>query len=372
MGALLTPATASADHSPVNCSGNKMDISLERDRPSGVYANGETITYIITITNNAPGACDVTNVTMHLRLPAADGRAQGAIVPILNNQAFRVPYNQTVVARVPYKLAVNPDVVDAVAAIQVTDGLLHDVPNDHPYRLLKSVGTDVVKPTISIDKKGSIEQGLAPAQVTYTYDVTNTSAAPIPLRQVGVLDDLCTNPTYAGGDNGDNLLTQGEVWHFTCTMLHQNAGVYINTAKACAINALDETDVCSPPDTWKVTLTPPPAPPPAVQGAVKGQQVAAAKCTLATPSGLKVRAREQTTIKVTVRNVDAGSVARITLPGGKVLRKKTNKDGVATFKVKPPKTGKATIRVADCADVERLTVRPARRVVAQRVPRVTG
>ena len=30
------------------------------------------------------------------------------------------------------------------------------------------------------------------------------------------------------------------------------------------------------------------------------------------------------------------------------------------------------IRAAECSDVERLSVKPARQVVAQRVPRVTG
>jgi hypothetical protein len=113
-------------------------------------------------------------------------------------------------------------------------------------------------------------------------------------------------------------------------------------------------------------------PPPVPQVAVKPQSVAQPKCTLATPRGLKVRAREQTTIKLTVRNVDAGSVAKITLPGGKTVSAKTNSKGVATLKVNPPKTGTARITIAECSDVERLTVRPARRVVAQRVPRVTG
>ena len=118
-----------------------------------------------------------------------------------------------------------------------------------------------------------------------------------------------------------------------------------------------------------MTVTPP-APVPV--GAVKPLAVAQDKCTLSTPSGLKVRKGEVTTVKLTVRNVDAGSVARLTLPGGKVLSAKTNSKGVATFKVKPTKTGTAKIKVAECSEVERLTVRPARQVVAQRVPRVTG
>ena len=51
---------------------------------------------------------------------------------------------------------------------------------------------------------------------------------------------------------------------------------------------------------------------------------------------------------------------------------KTDKNGLATFRVRPTKSGTATIEAAECSDVERLSVKPARRVVAQTRPRVTG
>ena len=97
-----------------------------------------------------------------------------------------------------------------------------------------------------------------------------------------------------------------------------------------------------------------------------------APCDIASPTGLNVRARELTTIRVKVRNVDAGTEARITLPGGKVLKAKVNAAGTATFKVRPTKSGRATIRIAECGDVARFTVKPARQVQTRQVPRVTG
>jgi uncharacterized repeat protein (TIGR01451 family) len=370
---LIAAAPASAVQSPAGCTGNHANVSIDRDRGVPIYANGETIKYQITVTNNDPGSCDVDGVTLVLHLPAADGTPTGQAVTAVTGLAMPAGTAKTVVSTIPYKLAVNPGVTDAVAQIQATAGLLHDAPNDHQYRELKEVGTDVVKPTITIDKTGSISSGQAPQNVTYTYEVTNTSPIAIPLNKVRVTDNLCTNPVYARGDNGDGLLTQNEKWWFTCSMLHATPGSYLNTAKACAVSAIDSNneEICSPPDTWTVTLTPPPAPP-AVLGAVKPQSVANEACTLSTPSGLKVRKGEVTTVKLTVRNVDAGSVARITLPGGKVLSAKTNSKGVATFKVKPTRTGRATIRAAECADVERFSVLAARKTAAQRVPRVTG
>ena len=85
-----------------------------------------------------------------------------------------------------------------------------------------------------------------------------------------------------------------------------------------------------------------------------------------------MRAGELTTIRVRTRNVDAGTQVTITLPGGRVLRDRTNANGVAVFKVRPPSSGTARISAAECSEVERLAVQPARRVVARRVPRVTG
>ena len=68
----------------------------------------------------------------------------------------------------------------------------------------------------------------------------------------------------------------------------------------------------------------------------------------------------------------AGTTLTLTLPGGKKVTAKTDKNLVATFRVRPTKTGTARVQSGDCSDIERLSIKPARRVVAQRAPRVTG
>ena len=108
------------------------------------------------------------------------------------------------------------------------------------------------------------------------------------------------------------------------------------------------------------------------QVVVKPTTAAQAPCTLSRATKTTVRAGQLNTIRVRVSSVDAGTVVKITLPGGKVVRAKTSKTGIAEFKVKPTKSGTASIRAAACSDVERLSVKPARRVVAKKVPRVTG
>jgi uncharacterized repeat protein (TIGR01451 family) len=358
-------------------------IDLVLFESSTIVRPGDTMTFRVGVqnTNRLFGEpCDLTNSTVNFRLPTTTGRYDRNAAPIVlgTNQSFASLFGPAQIGP-DLKWVVN--VADprafSGAALATIGGKLHINAADPDSALIeKDISFTLTNPTITIDKTGSTTGGQAPQSVVYTYEVTNTSQTPVPMRNVTVDDDLCAGPKYDHGDNGDNLLSNGEKWYFTCTSLFQNAGTFTNTAKACAISTVDGRPVCSPPDTWTVVVTPPPPPPPppaVPQGGVKPQSVAQLpKCELATPRGLKVRAREQTTIKVTVRNVDAGSVAKIRLPGGKTLKAKTNSKGVATFKVRPPKTGKARITVAECSDVERLTVRPARRVVAQRVPRVTG
>jgi uncharacterized repeat protein (TIGR01451 family) len=252
------------------------------------------------------------------------------------------------------------------------DGILWD-PLHTPLDVNKNISSLMTNPQLTIDKIGSITAGLAPQNVTYTYLVTNTSTTSVPMNRVVVKDDLCVGPTYVSGDGGDGLLSNGEVWTFTCAMLHQAPGVYTNTASACAYSTVqgDTTrEVCSPPDTWTVTLTPPPPPP---QNNVLPAAVVQAPCVLATQRNLTVRAGQVNTIKVTVRTDQpvAKKLVKVKVPGVKAVSKRTNSKGVATIKVRPTKSGRATITAGDCATA-RVSVRAARRVAARQVPRVTG
>jgi len=146
--------------------------------------------------------------------------------------------------------------------------------------------------------------------------------------------------------------------------------VYTNTAKACAYSTVkgdEKRPVCSPPARWTVTLTAPP------QGGVKPVAVVKPACVLSRATKTTVRARQLNTIRVRVRNVDVGTTVKLTLPHTKKKKTaKVDKNGIATFRVRPTKSGTARIEAAECSDVERLSVKPARRVVAQRPPRVTG
>jgi uncharacterized repeat protein (TIGR01451 family) len=237
---------------------------------------------------------------------------------------------------------------------------------------VKTIGFSVTNPKLTLTKVGSIQSGQAPQNVVYTYVVRNDSTTPVPMNNVRVTDDKCANPTYASGDNGDGLLSNGEAWTFTCTSLLQAPGVYTNTATACANSTVpgDTTrPVCSPPATWTVTLTAPP------KSAVKGASAGSPKRCVTLPSTrLKVRARELSTVRVRVR-VNGRNVARslVHVRGAGVSKTgRTDKNGMVTFQVRPKKTGRLRISSDQCGIAARLSVKPARQVVSPGLPEVTG
>jgi uncharacterized repeat protein (TIGR01451 family) len=375
-GALIA-SPASAHPSPVGCRANGIDLTLGKsvDSPS-VLRQGDTITFLVAIanTNNVLGVpCDVTGAKVGMAPPTPDGKANldpaAPSTPVVTNQSYPSLFAAKQIGSISWVVNLNPTVEYAYALARVS-GILHDTAQDSAFAdVVKTIGFQVSNPKLSISKVGSIQQGQAPQNVTYTYVVRNDSTTPVPMNNVVVSDDKCANPTYVGGDNGDALLSNGEAWTYTCTSLLQAAGVYTNTASACAHSTVpgDTTrPVCTPPVTWTVTLT---APPP--KGAVK----AASACLSVASQHLKVRAREINTVRVRVR-VNGKNIARskVKIHGPAGLKKTgvTNRKGMVTFVVRPKKSGRLTITSDKCAVKARVSVKPARRVVAPALPEVTG
>ena len=75
-------------------------------------------------------------------------------------------------------------------------------------------GNYEINPAISIEKSGPVIAGKN-SDVVYKYGVTN--AGNVPLTEVTVEDDKCSPVEYVSGDDGDNVLEDGETWMFECT-----------------------------------------------------------------------------------------------------------------------------------------------------------
>jgi hypothetical protein len=386
-GGLAGAGPASAHQSPDKCNANKFDAQLVRDKLT--VKNDDIVNYHVQIKNlSDPGAlaCDVSGITVRVQLPGPDGNPSGVFQTVVAGATY--PSGQTLVTYgpFPYIVNANPGVTRLVARLSFA-GVLHDGPVDSDESNDRTIGLYLPTPAIEVDKTADIKSGIAPQNVTYSFRVYNRTNPPYPLDNVTLSDDQCpgvTRPTPNGDDNGDGRLDPAEVWLYTCTMAH-GVGTFTNVATACGVLNIDSgplPPVCDT-DTETVEFTPPPPPaaPPVVLAAppatpvvaVKPVSVNQAPCTMARVNSTTVRAGQLNTIRVRVRNVDAGTTVKLTLPGSKkAISAKTDKTGIATFKVRPTKTGTAKIQASECSSVERLSVKPARKVVSQAKPRVTG
>jgi uncharacterized repeat protein (TIGR01451 family) len=368
VGVALYPSAAQAHQNPPNCDSNAPTLRISRDRP--IVRIGETVTFTVYASNPGATSCDITNAKITLQVPGADGRPVAAQTIIAQGLDLLSNTTERQVGRLTVPINVTLGVTDAVVLAHAS-GVLHDAPIDHTAEDTKTLGTTViVAPGIHVEKTGSVPNNVAPQNATYTFTVTNISNPPLPLDNVRVSDSLCpgVQGPISGDLNGDRRLDPTEAWVYTCTMTHPAAGQYNNVVTACAELVLNgKSDKVCDDAPFSITLI---APPP--QAAVKPVSVNKAPCTLARANSTTVRARQLNTIRVRVRNVDAGTKVTLTLPGGKKYTAKADKNGLATFRVRPTKSGTASIQATECSDVERLSVKPARRVVAQRAPRVTG
>jgi hypothetical protein len=379
-GGLAGAGPASAHTSPPLCNANKFDANLVQDRFT--VKNGDVINYKVVVDNlSDPGdlACDVSDITVRVQFPGPDGNPSGVYQTIVSKATYASGQPLLTFGPFPYTVAADPGVTVLNARISVENGVLHR--GSHGVvNINRTIPTDVPVPKIEVDKTADIKSGIAPQNVTYSFKVYNRTNPPYPLENVTLSDNQCpgvTRPTPNGDANGDNKLDPDETWLYTCTMAH-GVGVFTNTATACGELIIDSgplPKVCDTDDET-VQFTPPPvvqqSPPPQV---VANKPVAAnqAPCTLSRARSTTVRARQLNTIRVKTTNVPTGTAIKLTLPGSKrAITAKTDKHGDATFRVRPTRTGTARIQAPKCSDVERLSVKPARKVVAQRAPRVTG
>lgn len=153
--ALLPSAPAIADQSPSGCNGNRLNASLIKDKTE--VMQGDTITYTVTISNVNSGsdiACDITNATIQVTLPAADGTPTGTVVTLASGVDYLAGTALTVVGSAPYIVAVNPNVVDIVAQVSA-NGTLHDAPTNHSALIVKTLGTSVITPATPPTSGGS-------------------------------------------------------------------------------------------------------------------------------------------------------------------------------------------------------------------------
>ncbi len=361
-GLVAEPALAHQD--PPGCKDNSLNLNVGRNLDT--FRNGDVVVFTVTGNNTAGIPCNVTGANISLTLPAADGTETGQTVTLATNANVAAGAANQQFPQVSYTVALNPGVQIAKVRLRAS-GVVHtQAVADDSVNIDKTLTIGEFQPAISITKTASTPGGLAPQTVTYTYTVTNISTTPEQIKALNVVDDRCNPVTYVSGDGSANgLLDPGETFTYTCTSVFNAAGTYVNTATVCGKNAnpLDTRDICAGPVTATVVVTAPPVP---VRSASKPD------VCVSVPKKLSVRARELTTVKVTVTDgVIKGASIKLSGPGIK-RSGKTNSNGQATFKVRPSKKGTLTISSSSCLNAARVSVKAARQTQSRQVPKNTG
>jgi uncharacterized repeat protein (TIGR01451 family) len=114
----------------------------------------------------------------------------------------------------------------------------------------------VVDPHLAIVKSASAPRVAVGGSVTYTYNVTNTSAVKSTenhMTKVVVTDDKCAPVTYVSGDDGDGQLGfvagASEVWTYRCT-----TSLSSDTTNIATVKATDGLGAAVPPATATATV----------------------------------------------------------------------------------------------------------------------
>jgi uncharacterized repeat protein (TIGR01451 family) len=242
LGALATLASmqlpAASHQSPEPCSSNDPGLNISKDRT--YIRPGDTVNYRVEVHNlttpDGP-ACDITNGTVTVTVPAADGSATGPKTILASDLNLPAGTPLTQLNPVSWKVALNPGVSDAVVQAYLT-GVVHDAPTNHVAAVVKTLGTAITAPWTELTAVANPPSGEAPLKVTFTYTEKNTGNSPI--NGVVMTDDVCAPVTYVSGDTDtDKVLDVGEAWTFTCTTTLSTPGTVTTHVKAVGNNMQD-------------------------------------------------------------------------------------------------------------------------------------
>jgi hypothetical protein len=242
---LALAGPAAAHQSPAGCNTSGLNVLL-----NGVgffYRNGDELTVVPRIRNDANNVCDVTDATVTIAFPKPDGTPGPAQVVAtgLNLPAGTAPMD---LPAVKHTIDLNPNLLRGEIEVKVT-GIFHWIGTHNTPGFISGLGQDIVitRPhaTVTVTPTTS---GDAPQPVTYKYEVKNDSphdAAPgavdPSLFNVELTDDRCgpIPATHTGDTNANNDVDPGETWTYTCMSSPFPSGTFKNHVSLSGVSSRD-------------------------------------------------------------------------------------------------------------------------------------
>ncbi len=200
---ITVPTCASA--SPGNATTPPLINVRKVPNPLALPAGPGLVTYGYTVTN--PGQISLTNVTL------TDDKCSP--VKFLSGDTNNNSILETTETWL-YSCATN--LSETTINYATARGIANDMASVDTAIAEVVVGIPVIPPLIHIVKTPSpLTLPFNGGSVTYSYTVTNPGT--VPLTNVTVTDNKCSNVNFISGDgNGDSKLQSNETWKFTCAM----------------------------------------------------------------------------------------------------------------------------------------------------------
>src|SRR6478752_212738 len=159
-GVLVLAAPASAHRFPANCNSNSFDLNIARD--NFTVKTGDVINYTVRVNNiSDPGtiACEVSNITLRLEFPGADGQPSGVFQTVVANATFSSETGVQAYGPFPYTVAANADVNQLVARVSFVNGVLHSSQDHTVVNDNRTIDSYRPTPAIEVDKTADIKSG---------------------------------------------------------------------------------------------------------------------------------------------------------------------------------------------------------------------
>ncbi len=258
----LVPA-AESHQSPATCvkSNPVVRFASETINQAGTVRQGDSIDLGARVSNLGPGACDLSGITIKVRLPNPDG-SPGEIRTLASNVSVDAGgVVEGFTGTPPYVVNLDEGVFGASMSIS-WETTVHD---GDPESVISGEGNplrfELTRPRTSLQIEADKPSGAPPLKVGFTYSLTNLSPLPtsgtsapalVPDGPDGPYDLLsdaaCAPLVYLSGDqtpSGDPnatvgpVLDPGETWKFTCSRTYLLPGTYENQPLITGSSSVD-------------------------------------------------------------------------------------------------------------------------------------
>jgi uncharacterized repeat protein (TIGR01451 family) len=222
LASLAAAGPAAAHQSPAGCNTSAAHVDLTGGT-NVVHRNGDDISVIAKVSNNAPGACDVTDARLTMTFPNPDGSPGTEEQVIATGIDLPAGTTPKALPEVHHTVNFDPGVFRGPVKASLY-GTFHWVGTHTPDAFQGSLEVPLVvtHPHATIDVTPTQSLG----QVTYKYAVKNDSphdpnpgAADPNIFNIGLTDDRCgpIPATHTGDTNMNDVMEPGETWTYQCT-----------------------------------------------------------------------------------------------------------------------------------------------------------